>query len=242
MAVLTVTIGPTGKRGCERCSRRASPSGRRRLRSRGAGAPLDRRRVLPGDPEAEALLRGRQHGPGGSSDPGRGLPSAGTAGDCRRGRFAALWARPEMLFDDEAARPIGSAPSILRRRGWRRPAETARRRPDSRALATMCSGAPELDAGLRLFVCEIGPAVRAPSPVASAGRTTEGLPGLNPKRATVDPARWTGPIMDACQARSGRSTSKKSTALDRADEFPHRAEARASCLNMCRAMLGASLT
>ena len=42
--------------------------------------PLDRRRLLPGDLEAEALLRGRQHGPGENPGDDDGLPSAGPAG------------------------------------------------------------------------------------------------------------------------------------------------------------------
>lgn len=78
--------------------------------------------------------------------------------DCEDHFFAALWARPEMLFDDEVVRPMWV---------WQSISEESRRAGRKRLAADLESGAweeryghllelQELDVGLRLVVCEIG--------------------------------------------------------------------------------------
>jgi SAM-dependent methyltransferase len=77
--------------------------------------------------------------------------------DCTDHFFAALWARPEMLFDDEVVRPMWV---------WQSISEGARRAGRERLAADLDSGAwderhghlrkaPELDVGLRLMVSDV---------------------------------------------------------------------------------------
>jgi SAM-dependent methyltransferase len=77
--------------------------------------------------------------------------------DCTDHFFAALWARPEMLFDEETVRPMWV---------WQSISEEARRAGRERLAADLRSGAwderygqlrkePELDVGLRLVVAEL---------------------------------------------------------------------------------------
>jgi hypothetical protein len=81
--------------------------------------------------------------------------------DCEDHFFAALWARPELLFDDDVVRPMWV---------WQSITEEARQAGRSRLAADLESGAweqryghlrreSELDVGLRLVVSEL---VRAP--------------------------------------------------------------------------------
>ncbi|HWW67209.1 MAG TPA: class I SAM-dependent methyltransferase [Solirubrobacterales bacterium] len=78
--------------------------------------------------------------------------------DCTDHFFAALWARPEMLFDDAVVRPMWV---------WQSISETARREGRRRLAADLKSGAwdesygylrekQDLDVGLRLVVSELG--------------------------------------------------------------------------------------
>ena len=78
--------------------------------------------------------------------------------DCTDHFFAALWARPEMLFDEEVVRPMWV---------WQSISETARRDGRERLAADLESGAwdarygylrekQELDVGLQLVVSEFG--------------------------------------------------------------------------------------
>ncbi len=78
--------------------------------------------------------------------------------DCTDHFFAALWARPELLFDEEIVRPMWV---------WQSISEGARRRGRERLAADLESGAwderyghlremDELDVGLRLVVLEVG--------------------------------------------------------------------------------------
>ncbi len=78
--------------------------------------------------------------------------------DCTDHFFAALWARPEMLFDEEVVRPMWV---------WQSISETARREGRERLAADLKGGAwderygylrekQELDVGLRLVVAELG--------------------------------------------------------------------------------------
>ena len=80
------------------------------------------------------------------------------ARDCTDHFFAALWARPEMLFDEEVVRPMWV---------WQSISETARRKGRKRLAADLKSGAweerygslrgkQELDVGLRLVISEFG--------------------------------------------------------------------------------------
>lgn len=77
--------------------------------------------------------------------------------DCTDHFFAALWARPEMLFDEEIVRPMWV---------WQSISEEARRDGRERLAADLRSGAwderyghlreeAELDVGLRLVVAEL---------------------------------------------------------------------------------------
>jgi ubiquinone/menaquinone biosynthesis C-methylase UbiE len=77
--------------------------------------------------------------------------------DCSDHFFAALWARPEMLFDEEVVRPMWV---------WQSISEEARREGRERLATDLDSGAwderyghlrtePELDVGLRLVVAEL---------------------------------------------------------------------------------------
>jgi SAM-dependent methyltransferase len=77
--------------------------------------------------------------------------------DCTDHFFAALWARPEMLFDEEIVRPMWV---------WQSISEEARRGGRARLAADLQSGTwekrygrlreePELDVGLRLVVAEL---------------------------------------------------------------------------------------
>ena len=77
--------------------------------------------------------------------------------DCTDHFFAALWARPEMLFDEEVVRPMWV---------WQSISETARREGRERLAADIKTGAwderygylrekQELDVGLRLVVSEL---------------------------------------------------------------------------------------
>jgi SAM-dependent methyltransferase len=77
--------------------------------------------------------------------------------DCRDLFFAALWGRPEMLFDDEVVRPMWV---------WRSISAAARREGRERLAADLESGAwderhghlrgqDELDAGLRIVVSDL---------------------------------------------------------------------------------------
>lgn len=79
--------------------------------------------------------------------------------DCADHFFAALWARPEMLFDDDVVRPMWV---------WQGISEEARRAGRERLAADLESGAwerryghlrqeSELDVGLRLVVSELVP-------------------------------------------------------------------------------------
>jgi SAM-dependent methyltransferase len=79
--------------------------------------------------------------------------------DCADHFFAALWARPEMLFDDEVVRPMWV---------WQRISEEERRSGRERLAADLESGAwrerhrellerEELDVGLRLVVSDLRP-------------------------------------------------------------------------------------
>ncbi len=79
--------------------------------------------------------------------------------DCEDHFFAALWARPKLLFDEEVVRPCGSGRAYRRSRGGRMGRE--------RLAADLESGAweeryghlrelDELDVGLRLVVSELG--------------------------------------------------------------------------------------
>jgi SAM-dependent methyltransferase len=76
--------------------------------------------------------------------------------DCADHFFAALWARPEMLFDEDVVRPMWV---------WQSISESARREGRARLAADLESGAweerygrlrheEELDVGLRLIVAE----------------------------------------------------------------------------------------
>jgi SAM-dependent methyltransferase len=78
--------------------------------------------------------------------------------DCTDLFFAALWARPEMFFDEEVVRPMWV---------WQSIPEEARSKGRDRLAADLQSGAwderyghlrkePELDVGLRLLVARIG--------------------------------------------------------------------------------------
>jgi SAM-dependent methyltransferase len=78
--------------------------------------------------------------------------------DCRDHFFAALWARPELLLDDEVVRPMWV---------WQSISAEARRDGRARLVADLESGAwderyghlremPERDVGLRLVVAELG--------------------------------------------------------------------------------------
>lgn len=84
--------------------------------------------------------------------------------DCEDHFFAALWARPEMLFDDDLVRPMWV---------WQSISEEARREGRARLAADLTSGAweeryghlreqAELDVGLRIVVSELRPG-RQPS-------------------------------------------------------------------------------
>jgi SAM-dependent methyltransferase len=77
--------------------------------------------------------------------------------DCTDHFFAALWARPELLFDEEIVRPMWV---------WQSISEEARRKGRARLAADLESGAweeryghlrerEELDVGLRLVSCEL---------------------------------------------------------------------------------------
>jgi SAM-dependent methyltransferase len=90
--------------------------------------------------------------PGASSSP---LP---VPADCTDLFFAALWARPELLFEEEVVRPMWV---------WQGISESARRTGRARLLADLESGAwerryghlrelAELDVGLRLVTLELG--------------------------------------------------------------------------------------
>ena len=98
-----------------------------------------------------------QHGPGGSSGGDDGLPSP-VPRDCEDLFFAALWARPEMLFDEAVVAPMWV---------WQSISAEERRVGRERLAADLESGAwdehyghlreqQELDVGLRLVVAEIG--------------------------------------------------------------------------------------
>ncbi|HEY4779117.1 MAG TPA: class I SAM-dependent methyltransferase [Solirubrobacterales bacterium] len=78
--------------------------------------------------------------------------------DCEDHFFAALWARPELLFDDDMVRPMWV---------WQSISEASRRAGRERLAADLESGvweeryghlreAAELDVGLRLVVAELG--------------------------------------------------------------------------------------
>jgi SAM-dependent methyltransferase len=78
--------------------------------------------------------------------------------DCADHFFAALWARPELLFDEDVVRPMWV---------WQGISEEARKAGRERLAADLKSGAweqryghlrqqAELDAGLRLVVSELG--------------------------------------------------------------------------------------
>lgn len=78
--------------------------------------------------------------------------------DCEDHFFAALWARPELLFDDDIVRPMWV---------WQGISEEARQAGRKRLAADLQSGTwerhyghlrqrPELDVGLRLVVSELG--------------------------------------------------------------------------------------
>jgi hypothetical protein len=78
--------------------------------------------------------------------------------DCTDRFFAALWGRPELLFDEEVVRPLWL---------WRSISEEGRRRGRERLRADLDSGTwarrygdllerEELDVGLRLLVAETG--------------------------------------------------------------------------------------
>lgn len=78
--------------------------------------------------------------------------------DCTDHFFAALWARPELLFDDELVRPMWV---------WQSISEESRRAGRERLAADLRSGAweeryghlreqEELDVGLRLVCCQHG--------------------------------------------------------------------------------------
>jgi hypothetical protein len=78
--------------------------------------------------------------------------------DCTDHFFAALWARPEMLFDEDVVRPMWV---------WQSIPETARREGRERLAADLKSRAwderygylrekQDLDVGLRLVVSEFG--------------------------------------------------------------------------------------
>jgi SAM-dependent methyltransferase len=80
--------------------------------------------------------------------------------DCEDHFFAALWARPELLFDDDIVRPMWV---------WQGISEEARQAGRERLDADLKSGTweqryghlrrqPELDVGLRLVVSELDPA------------------------------------------------------------------------------------
>lgn len=91
------------------------------------------------------------------------LPAATTSPlpvprDCEDHFFAALWARPELLFDEDIVRPMWV---------WQGIAEEARQAGRERLATDLESGAwekryghlrrqPELDVGLRLVVSELG--------------------------------------------------------------------------------------
>jgi hypothetical protein len=79
--------------------------------------------------------------------------------DCTDHFFAALWARPELLFDEEVVRPMWV---------WQSISEESRRAGRERLAADLKSGAweerygqlrgmDELDVGLRLVVSELDP-------------------------------------------------------------------------------------
>ena len=79
--------------------------------------------------------------------------------DCTDHFFAALWARPELLFDEEVVRPMWV---------WQSISEESRREGRERLAADLKSGAwedryghlrdmDELDVGLRLVVSELDP-------------------------------------------------------------------------------------
>lgn len=89
--------------------------------------------------------------PGASSSP---IP---VPRDCTDHFFAALWARPELLFEDEVVRPMWV---------WQSISEESRRAGRERLAADLQTGAweerhghmrkrEELDVGLRLLVCEL---------------------------------------------------------------------------------------
>ena len=89
--------------------------------------------------------------------PGAAGSPVPVAKDCTDLFFAALWARPELLFDEEIVRPMWA---------WQSISEESRRAGRERLAADLESGAweqryshlrelDELDVGLRLVVCEL---------------------------------------------------------------------------------------
>jgi ubiquinone/menaquinone biosynthesis C-methylase UbiE len=98
----------------------------------------------------------------GSHDLARMLPASSSSPlpvprDCTDHFFAALWARPELIFDEDVVRPMWV---------WQSISEEARQAGRKRLAADLESGAweeryghlreqPELDVGLRLIVSEL---------------------------------------------------------------------------------------
>ena len=111
----------------------------------------------------ETLKLRRPAGAGGGDLAAR-LPAATVAPvpvprDCEDRFFAALWGRPELLFDDEVMRPLWI---------WRSIPEQARRAGRARLRSELDDGTwqrrhghllerEEFDVGLRLVVSELGP-------------------------------------------------------------------------------------
>jgi SAM-dependent methyltransferase len=108
------------------------------------------------------MLGLKRRSSGSGEELARGLPGASSVPipvprDCSDHFFAALWARPEMLFDEEVVRPMWV---------WQSISEEARRSGRKRLAADLESGEwderhghlrelKELDVGLRLVVAEL---------------------------------------------------------------------------------------
>lgn len=111
-----------------------------------------------------AMLALKRPAPGTSSSLAEALPGTEVRAlpiprDCRDLFFAALWARPELLFDEEVVRPMWVWQSISpedRRSGRERLAADLRSGEWERRLGHLRE-LDELDVGLRLVVAELRP-------------------------------------------------------------------------------------
>ena len=159
MAVLTVhhwaDLG-VGLRELRRVARRRMRAGHLRTEcaERTSGSPTTT------SPRSSALKRrasASQRAPGGAAADERRIQPLPVPRDCADLFFAALWARPEMLLDDDVVRPMWVWQASPRRGGERAGSgspPTSRAAPGSGATRTSRTKA-ELDVGLRLVVSEL---------------------------------------------------------------------------------------